>query len=84
MNENFEKSLDRLLIHLSGHCRNHRLIDLGVERLSKNQRDDAIIATLDFFEQEVQGLIAKNNRLPISPSGEDAGDRRLRPRDLAD
>ncbi|WP_170573589.1 hypothetical protein [Ruegeria atlantica] len=64
MNENFSKSLDRLAIHLSKHCRNYRLVDLNIESLSADQRRSAITATLDFFEHE----IARRSELWVTTS----------------
>lgn len=81
MTENFYKSLDRLIIHLSGHCRNHRLVDLRIERLPPSQRREAITATLDYFELEVAHLVARTGSSMDSVPGDNAGEEHLRSRD---
>ncbi|UWR92699.1 hypothetical protein K4K96_01190 [Phaeobacter inhibens] len=79
MNENFYNSLDRLIIHLSSHCRKHRLVDLTIERLPENQRREVITATLDYFEQEIECLTANQGPRADTAPGDDAGERHLRP-----
>lgn len=78
MNKNLYKSLDRLIILFSGHCRAHRLVDLTIERLPENQRREVITATLDYFEQEVERLTPKVGTVANSVPGGDAGEEHLR------
>lgn len=87
MNQRIERLLENWLANTARHCRTTRLSDFEMSRLNRNEQIALANSCLDYFENEVERLLAKkggsaaSNRLPSSPKDrEDGLLRQVRPR----